>query len=308
MKMIFFGSTDFSLPLLEKLAENFEIAAVVTETDKLAGRGNKLTISPIKLFALDKKLEVFQPDKVKNNFKFLETIKNLAPDLIVVAAYGKILPKELLEIPKLGCLNVHPSLLPKYRGASPIQTALFNGDKETGVTFMLMDEGMDSGAIVFQKTEAIRPSDDFNSLSERLSALSADLIPKGITDYSSAKLTPQPQIEADATFCKMIAKDDGKIDWTKSAAEISNQIRAFIRWPGSFTNFNEKKLDILKATAVETAETAAPGTVIKINDEIAVVCGNGALILKVVKLEGKKECDAKAFVNGYKSFIETKLV
>jgi len=303
MKIIFFGSTDFSLPLLEKLAENFEIGAVVTETDKLAGRGNKLTISPIKLFALDKKLEIFQPDKVKNNFEFLETIKNLAPDLIVVAAYGKILPKELLEIPKLGCLNIHPSLLPKYRGASPIQTALLNGDAETGVTFMLMDAGMDSGALLFQRKEKVNASDDYNSLSTRLSLISADLISKVITDYSAKKITPQPQIDADATFCKMIAKEDGKIDWTKSAEEINNQIRAFIRWPGSFTSFNGKKLDILNASAVETTETVAPGTVVKINEEIAVVCGNGALVLKQLKLEGKKECETKAFVNGYKDFI-----
>jgi methionyl-tRNA formyltransferase len=303
MKIIFFGSTDFSLPALTELSEHFEVAAVVTETDKLAGRGNKLTISPIKMFALDRHIEFFQPDKVKNNTKFLEEIKTIDPDLIVVSAYGKILPKELLEIPKLGCLNIHPSLLPKYRGASPIQTALLNGDTETAVSFMLMDEGMDSGAILMQKKQAIAPTDDYNTLSEKFSQLSADLIADVITSYSAGKTAPKAQNEADATFCKMIAKEDGKIDWTKPANEVANQIRAFIRWPGSFTTFNGKKLDILKASAVETNETAVPGTVIKQNNEIAVICGKGALVLKQLKLEGKKECDAKAFVNGYKDFV-----
>lgn len=312
------GTPDFSVPILDALTLNYNVIAVVTQPDKKVGRKQILTQSPIKKLALANKIEILQPDKIKGNAEFIRHIKELSPDVIIVAAYGLILPKEILDIPQNGVLNVHASLLPKYRGASPIQSAILNGDKETGVTIMLINEKMDEGPLLTQETITInnnlpspdglrQASDNFEVLYNKLSELGANLLLQTLPKYLSGQIKPQPQDNAKATYCKLITKDMGKIDWHKSASEIERQIRAFTPWPGSWTNWDDKKLKLLKVKLLNNLNKKKAGEIFKVNDGLAIASGQDAVEVLELQLEGKKPMTAKEFLNGYPKIIGSTL-
>lgn len=314
IKIVFMGTPDFSVPVLDAIINNYKLLAVVTQPDKKVGRKQVVTPSPVKNFVLNKGYEVLQPEKIKGNKEFIEKISSLQPDFIVVVAYGFILPQELIAIPKYGVINIHASLLPKYRGASPIQSAILNGDKETGVTIMLIDDKMDHGPLLAQKTITILNNDNFESLHDKLSQLGADLLLDTVPKFYSEQIKPVPQDESKATYCKLITKIDGKIDWNKAAQEIERQVRAFTPWPGTWTEWKGKSLKVIKSMPrsgiplrgkVIKSEVGSHkvGEVFKVNDGIFIVCGNDALEILELQLEGKKPMTAKEFLNGYPDIV-----
>ncbi|MCX6739747.1 MAG: methionyl-tRNA formyltransferase [Candidatus Parcubacteria bacterium] len=304
IKVIFMGTPDFSVPALDAIINNFKLLAVVTQPDKKVGRKQVITPSPVKKFVLDKGYEILQPASLKGNIELISRIKELQPDLIVVVAYGFILPPELIAIPKYGVINIHASLLPKYRGASPIQSAILNGDKQTGISVMLIDDKMDHGALLAQKTITITDYDNFESLHNKLSQLGADLLLDTVPKFYSEQIKPVPQDESKATYCKLITKEDGKIDWNKFAEEIDRQIRAFTPWPGTWTEWKGKSLKVIKSKVIKSeVGSHKVGEVFKVNDGIAIACGKDALEILELQLEGKKPMTAKEFSNGYGDLI-----
>ncbi len=312
IKTILIGTPGFTTRIFKAFLGtellNFEITAVITAPDKPVGRKQELTPSPVKKWALGNNLNILQPEKIEDS-KWNRRIKNLNPDLIIVAAYGQIIPKEILDIPKYGALNIHPSLLPKYRGASPIQATILNGDKISGVTIMLMDEKMDHGPILGSTKLQITNSQTYKELSEKLAGLGAELLIKTLPDWIEGKIKTKPQNHSKATFCKIIKKQDGKINWTKSAEEIERQIRAFHEWPTAFTFFNDKQLKILEANLSTSLRASKKiGKVFLTNDKgLAVQTGDGLLMLKQIQLEGKKPMTAKDFLNGHPEIINALL-
>jgi methionyl-tRNA formyltransferase len=299
LRIIFMGTPRFALPSLQILVDRSEqIAAVVTQPDRPAGRGQHIVPPPIKELALKHHLPVLQPGKVRDS-QFIAQIKELSPDLIVVVAFGQILPRSLLDIPPYGCVNVHASLLPFYRGAAPINWVLINGETETGVTLMLLDEGMDTGDMLLQEKLPIVPEDTVATLHDRLAQNGARLLGKALDELGSAGWTSIPQDHAKATYAPLLKKEDGLIQWQKSAREIHNQIRGMNPWPGCFTYFNGK---LLKVFAVEVGEQQAketPGSIIEISESgITVATGTDSLILKEIQLEGKKRLSVEEFVKG----------
>lgn len=294
-------------PLKALIADNrFEIIGVVTQPDKPTGRGQNQKSSPIKSVALENNLPVFTPNKIKNDPEFLNRLKNLQPDVIVVVAYGKILPQTILDIPKFGIVNVHASLLPKYRGASPITAAILNGDKTTGITLMKMDLAMDTGPIIATSEEiAIEMEDTTATLSKKLSDIGADLLIEYLPKYLGGEITPRPQDETKATYVKTIQKSDGKINWQETAEVIDRKIRGYYPWPGSFTNFNGKLLKILQAEVL-TENPSTPGTVWQTLDKYpAIATSHGSLKIIKLQLEGKSGARGKDFLLGYPTFIGT---
>ena len=254
------------------------------------------------------RIQILQPAKLRGNMEFLEQFKNLKPELAIVAAYGKILPKEILDIPSRGFINVHGSLLPHYRGASPIQTAILNGEKETGVTIMEVDEEMDHGPTLANSQWPIADSDTYESLSQKLAVLGAELLIKILPDYISGKIKPVPQEHEKATYTKIIKKEDGKIDWSKNAKEIERMTRAYYPWPTAWTIWRIKNLElrikILESEILGNNENYKIGEVfLTLKNELAVKCGEGALIIKKLRLEGGKILSAREFLNGHKDFI-----
>ena len=301
-KIIFFGTPEFSAIILDKLINSpFCPIAVVTAPDKLKGRKQILTPSQTKELSVKKNIPVFQPVFLKNNPQIIKELSNLKPDLFIVAAYGLILPLEILNIPHNGCINVHPSLLPKYRGASPIQQTILNGDKETGTTLILMDEKMDHGPVISQKefNEEIE-SINYPKLSVKLAILSANLLIDTLPKFLAKEIKPTKQNHKQVTFVKRINKLDGKIDWTKSANEIERTTRAYCPWPGTYTTLTTKKLKIIHVEILEINHKKQPGTIFLFENKIpAVACGKNALILKEIQLEGKNIITGKEFINGY---------
>jgi methionyl-tRNA formyltransferase len=306
LKVVFMGTPDFAVPVLNYLIKSTKLLAVVTQPDKKAGRKQKIAQSPIKQLALANKIKVLQPAKVRDNAEFIQQIKQLQPDLIVVVAYGFILPKEILDIPKYGIINIHASLLPKYRGASPIQSAILNGDQETGVTLMLIDEQMDHGPFLGQKSLSI-DNDSYKTLHDKLAKLGTELLVEILPKYIAGQIKPVVQDDSLATYCYILTKADGKIDWTKSAQEIERQVRAFTPWPGTWTTWQGKNLKILAASLSLDNVKAEVGEVIKVDDGLAVQCGQGLLQITELQIEGKKVMNAKEFLNGYSQIIGTKL-
>lgn len=307
IKIIFMGTADFGVPILIELVKKFDVSAVVTEIDKPAGRNRSITSPPIKQIAQKLNIRCFQPLELKKNPNFTEQLSQLVPDLIIVAAYGKFLPKAILNLPKHGCLNVHPSLLPKYRGPSPIQTAILNGEKETGVTIILLDEGMDSGDVVIQEKVSIKDDDNYESLAKRLSLLGAELLIKAIPAFLDNEINLKTQNGEQATFCRKIMKENGKINWQSSAEEICNKIRAFNPWPAGYTFWENKKFDILKASPMDSTEisNSPVGNVVVSGKDIVVQCGRGQLKLAEVRLENKKIMGIHDFINGHQNFINS---
>ena len=296
--------------LIELHAAGYRIIGAYTKMDKPQGRKMEVQKSPVKIAAEKLGIPVFQPNTFDD--RTVAQLRELNPDLIVVAAYGKILPKTVLEVAPLGAINVHTSLLPKFRGASPIQNALLQGEQETGVTIMRMDEGMDTGDILVQGTIPIAANDDCATLTKKLTRLGSDLLLRAIPGVANHEITPVPQSSHEATLCKLIKRSDGRIDWKNDASVIFNTYRALSPWPGVFTLWNNgntpRRLKLLSLSLSDAFdienETAIPGTVFQTQgSEIALQCGKGYLILHEIQIEGKKPMLVKDFTNGYKNFI-----
>lgn len=297
-RIVFFGTPEFAIPPLEGIYEKEDLIAVVTQTDKPKGRGLKPSSSPVKIWALSKGLKVLEPLRLKDP-QFIETIKILSPDLIVVCAYGKIFPKELLEIPRFGCWNIHASLLPKYRGASPINWAILEGEKETGITIMLMDEGLDTGPILLQKKIEISEDDDAISLSKKLSFLGKDAILEAINLHKKGRLKASPQPENGVSYAPLIKKEDGFFTFEEPAERIERKVKAFLPWPTAFTYYRNKLLKVYSAKAIKSNHKEKPGTIVEISKEgILVATSKDLILLKEVQLEGKKKISAHEFACG----------
>jgi len=299
------GTPEFSVPSLEQLIrDGHEVAAVFTQPDKPAGRGKHLHAPPVKTLALEHGMPVHQPAKIKTNDEVRAIFESIAPDACVVVAYGKILPAWMLAIPRLGCINVHASLLPKYRGAAPINWAIANGERETGVTIMQMDAGMDTGPMLTQRAIPIGPEETAPELSARLAHLGAELLSETLPRIERGELTPQNQDDGEATYAPMLTREDGLIDWSITAHEIANRLRAFQPWPGTYTSFRAERLMIRRGHQGPSRESpdlsAEPGAILNIDDNgIAVVCGNlSVLLILELQLEGRRRVSAREFANG----------
>ncbi len=303
MRVIFAGTPEFSVGILEALAQaEHELVGVYCQPDRPKGRGRVLTACPVKEKALELNLPVFQPESLKDKTA-QQQLASLNADVMVVVAYGQILPIEVLEAPKYGCLNIHASLLPRWRGAAPIQRAIISGDKQTGIGIMQMNEGLDTGDILLEKTCDILESDTAQSLHDKLAILGAQGIVEALTNLNI--LSPIPQNEAGITYAKKLSKDEAWIDWSKSAMQINQQIRAFNPYPIAQTNassdkFESKVLRILSACVADLAYDAKPGEVVECGKGVCIVAtGDGALSLEKVQLAGKKAVDIKDFTNAY---------
>jgi methionyl-tRNA formyltransferase len=307
-KTIFFGTPEFAVPILKMLATlpYLKIKAVVTQPDKPVGKKQIITPPPVKIASEKNKAVVLQPEKIKTE-EFEKKLRELNPDVAIVAAYGKIIPKNLLNIPKHGWLNVHASLLPKYRGASPIQGAILNNEETTGVSLMKIDAGLDSGPILYQKRLTLEPNDNFQTLHDKLSRLGAELVKNKLLDYLEGKINAQSQDSSQATETKIIKKEDGRIDWSKPAEYIERQIRAFMPWPGTYCSWNGKNVKIKHAIVTQLPTNIKSGTVWKHGNTIIVGTGQHGLQLKTVQLEGKKALPIEEFIKGHPEFGQTKL-
>lgn len=295
------GTPEFALPGLSRLISSdiFEIVGVFTQPDKPVGRNQVLTPSPIKKLALENNLAIFQPTKLKDE---LENLKNLQPDLIVVIAYGKIIPQSILDIPTYGCVNVHASLLPKYRGAAVLNAPILNGDKETGVTIMRMEAGLDTGPILRQAKIKLAGTESLENVHDKLSALGAEILIPTLEDFIAGKIIPQSQDESQASYIKTLSKEDGKIDWTKSAVEIERMVRAYNPWPGTFTVSGGKTLKIIAVSGeVLNINTHAAGATFLHEGQLAVQCGQESLLILKLQLEGKKIMASEEFLRGHKN-------
>lgn len=303
MKIVYMGTPDFAVPPLRAMAEEgYEIAAVITQPDKPKGRGKTLMPTPVKEEAMRHEIPVYQPKKVRDP-EFLEILKEIRPDAIVVAAFGQIIPEEILELPKFGCINIHASLLPKYRGAAPIQQAVIDGEKESGVTIMRMGTGIDTGDIISQITVPLAKDETGGSLFDKLALAGAELLIKTLPSIEDGTAVYEKQPEESPTpYAAMISKQMGCMVFQKSAEELERLVRGLNPWPSAYTRLNGKNLKIWKSEAIASdAEGAVPGTILHMDKAgIYVACSHGTLLLKEVQLEGKKRMDADAFLRGYR--------
>ncbi len=304
LRIIFMGTADLACASLRALCREalFAVIAVVSQPDKPKGRDLKLQPTPVKALALAQGLPVLQPARARD-VTFIEELRRHQPDLIVVAAYGQILPQVILDLPRFGCLNVHTSLLPKYRGAAPIQWAILNGDTEAGVTIMKMDAGLDTGPMLAQATTAITPVDNAQTLHDRLAELGGELLVKTIPDYVSGKIVPRPQPAEGVSYARKITKEDGQIDWTQPASVLWNRVRGFTPWPGAFTHLTvEGKPRLLKiwSAEIEPQMSGQPGVVLNANKAgLVVACGHQALRILQLQIEGGRRMTAMEFLAGH---------
>jgi methionyl-tRNA formyltransferase len=297
------GTAELSCDSLRGLLESpgFQVVAVVTQPDRPKGRDLKLQPSPVKVLGLSAKLPVLQPERARSE-EFLEELRALQPDLIVVAAYGQILPANILTLPRFGCLNVHTSLLPRYRGAAPIQWAILNGDAETGVTIMKMDEGLDTGAIITQATTPIHPEDNAETLHDRLARMGAELLMQTIPEYVAGKLPSRPQPIEGVSHAPKIKKQDGHIDWNQPARAIWNRVRGLVPWPGAFSYLpGQPQPHLLKIWQAEVVERAGPSGEMLQADKAGIVvgCGREALRILMLQREGGRRLQAHEFLAGH---------
>ena len=301
MRIVFMGTPDFSVGALEALVEaGHKVVAVVTQPDKPKGRGKEMQQTPVKECALKYNIPVFQPVKIKTP-DAVEVLRSYEADLFVVAAFGQILSKEILDMPKYGCVNIHASLLPKYRGAAPIQWAILDGEKETGVTIMQMNEGLDTGDMLTKVVVPIEDTDTGESLFDKLAEAGAKLMVETIPQIEAGTLHPQSQDDSLSTYAKMIKKEMGQIDWKKEAVVLERLVRGMNSWPSAYTHFNGKTLKIWEACVEKSEMTEIPGTVVEVTkNEIKVQTGKDLLVLKQIQLEGKKTMDVAAFLLGNK--------
>jgi methionyl-tRNA formyltransferase len=301
--VIFMGTPPFAVPSLVALAQRYQVVGVVTQPDRPARRGQKLTQSPVKKAALELGLCVLQPESLRS-MEAIAQLRDLEPEVMVVAAFGQILRPGVLDIPPSGVLNVHPSLLPRYRGASPIAGALLAGEEETGVTIMLMDEGMDTGPILAQHTVEIDAEDTTGSLEERLAALGAELLLDTLPRWLDGAIEALAQDDSEATYTKPISNEDAVLDWVLPAAGIWYRIRAFNPRPGARTYWNGKLLKILRAHPVRNWKgREKPGEVVEVPNGVGVACGQGALALEEIQLAGKRAMGAEEFIRGQREFV-----
>ncbi len=299
MKLIFCGTPGFAVPTLEKLVqENFEVELVVTNPDEPAGRGGAPTPPPVKLAAHRHHLLVFQPRKL-NDPSTQTLLTTFQPDALVVVAYGHLLPGWMMDWPRLGCINLHASLLPKYRGAAPIPWAIIHGERVTGVTTMKIDRGMDTGDILLSRPEPIHDDDTAATLGERLSRLGADLMVETLRGLEHGAIHPHPQDPQQASYAHKLKKEDGKITWSVSAQEIARRVRGLNPWPGAQTQFRGKYLRIWRALpSAENLRGAEPGTLIPEGNQLKVACGSGSLVLQELQLEGRNRLTSEEFMRG----------
>ena len=304
MNIIFMGTPDFAVESLSKLYDSgHNIIAVVSQPDKPSGRGMKLMAPPVKEYAISKNIKVFQPEKVKGNIEFIEKMRELKPDVMVVVAYGKILPKEILDIPKYGAINVHGSLLPKYRGSAPIQWAIINGESKTGITTMYMNEGMDTGDMILKEEIDILDSDTYGTLYEKLKKIGGKLIIETLEKIADGLIPRQKQSD-DFTLAPMIQKSMGNIDWNKSAVEIRNLIRGLNPMPGAYTHLDDKVMKIWSADIIddvsEESDDIIPGTIIEASTKegLIVVTGNGKLRIRELQMINSKRMSAVDYLRG----------
>ena len=310
MRIVFMGTPEFAVLPLESLTNNgYEIIAVYTQPDKAAGRGRVMEESVVKKAALRLNLNVLQPANLKSAEVRIH-LAGLKPDAIVVAAFGQILPQSVLEIPPSGCINIHPSLLPKYRGVAPVPAAILNGDEFTGVSIMLMDKGVDTGPLLSRAQIPILPQDTGGSLLGKLSLISAQLLLDTLSRWSRKEIKPQSQNDTNATYTKMLTKEAGEIDWKLPAMEIWRRVRAYQPWPGCYTQWRGKQLKIIEAVPLADKGIDKPGSVVAIEESAAVfgvVSGDGILGIIKVQLEGKKAIAAREFLRGQREFLGTVL-
>jgi methionyl-tRNA formyltransferase len=299
-RVIFMGSPDFAIPSLKAVAKNNKVVGVVTQPDRPAGRGRQLKSPPIKKLAQELNLPIFQPLRVHNS-KTIYQITAWKPDLIVVAAFGQILKKNVLEIPKFGCINVHASLLPRWRGAAPINAAIYHGDTETGITIMKMDEGLDTGPIISQQTIQIDPSDNAGKLSNKLAEIGGRLIVETLPRYLSGDITPLPQDDSKATYAPMLKKEDGLLDFTKSSEQLVRKVKAFSPWPGTFLDWDDKIIKVHTAHAYYQA-SGQPGQTTRQGNLPGIFTIDGVIILDEVQPAGKNKMPGKVFLNGAKAW------
>jgi methionyl-tRNA formyltransferase len=299
LRTIFMGTPAFACPTLQKMIDLGEQpVAVVTQPDRPKGRGQQTSQPPVKVLAEQHGIPVHQPLKVRAP-EFIEIIRELRPDLIVVVAFGQILPKALLEIPKYGCINVHASLLPRYRGAAPLNWCIINGETETGVTTMLMDVGLDTGDMLLEKRTAIDPEEDTQSLHDRLALLGAEALAETLDLLKRGELKPQKQDDALTCYAPMLKKEDGCIDWQRENRAIKNLVRGMTPWPGAYTFLDGKMLKIYKTRTADGG--GSPGAVLRVDRQsLEVACGTGSLLIEELQLEGRKRLSAADFLAGYK--------
>lgn len=295
------GSPDFALSTLRSLAKNYQVVGVVTQPDRASGRGRELKAPPVKLLAQELNIPVMQPQKLREP-EAMQQLQAWNPDLIVVAAFGQILKKEVLEIPKYGCINVHASLLPRWRGAAPINASVLAGDEETGVTIMKMDVGLDTGPMLAMKKIRIKPDDTAGSLFEALSTLGADLLIETLPAYMDGKLTPQPQPEVGVTYAPMLKKEDGLLDFTQPAVDLERRVRAMNPWPGAWFEWNGAPLKVHRAHMGQGKAEAGKRLVEQ--NQPAVGAGGGVLILDEVQPPGKKLMNGKSFLAGARNWLD----
>lgn len=311
MKIVYMGTPDFAVPGLKALAEaGYEVAGVVTQPDKPKGRGKTLLPTPVKEEAMKHGFPVYQPEKIRKNQEFMDILRGIAPDIIVVAAFGQIIPSEILELPRFGCINIHASLLPKYRGAAPIQQAVIDGEKESGVTIMKMGTGLDTGDMISRIVIPLEEQETGGSLFDKLAQAGARLLIDTLPSIfeGTAVYEKQPQ-ESPTPYAAMITKKMGCMDFSKSAEELERLVRGMNPWPSAYTSLNGKTLKVWAGRVRDENTEAEPGTVIRTDKEgIHVACGQGVLILTEVQLEGKKRMEADAFLRGYTVETGTKLI
>ncbi len=306
LKTIFMGTPDFAVPGLQSLltSPDFEVIAVYTQPDKSVGRKHTLTAPPVKKLALEQNIPVFQPEKIKTA---IEDIASLKPDLIVVIAYGKIIPQSILDLPKHGCINVHASLLPKYRGASCLQAPIKNGDEKTGVTIMKMNAGLDTGPILKQIEISLDENETLENVHDRLSRLGAENLPATLIDYCNNKIVPQEQDESQASYVGLISKEDGRLNPKNNAEKLERQIRAYTPWPGTYLVLdNEEKLKIIEAKVTKTDNSQSAGSFYIEDGQLCLRCGQNSLHILKLQRENRNALSASDFLKGNQDI--TKLV
>ena len=302
LRIVFCGTPEFAVPALLRLATHPELAveAVITQPDRPRGRGQNISSSPVKEAALASGLHVYQPETIKSDSS-QEFLKRIAPDAVVIIAYGQIVPARLLRIPRLGWINVHGSLLPRYRGAAPIHWAIANGDTSTGVTTMQIDAGMDTGPILLQRELKIGPDETSPELYARMSAVGAELIVETMLKFGRAEIAPTPQDSGEATYAPILKKEDGRIDWSRTAQQIYNRIRGFTPWPGAFTTFRGQTCHVWgrPGQAFADGRASEPGEIVSSAKEMCIACGERtSLRAEFIQIEGRKRVSAREFANG----------
>lgn len=301
MNVVFMGTPEFAIPSLAALIDSFEVVGVFTQPDRPSGRGRKLTAPPVKRLALDHDIPLAQPEALKSD-AVLATLNEWSPRVIVVAAYGQILPPEVLELPPLGCVNVHASLLPRWRGAAPVQAAILHGDPNTGVTIMKMDPGLDTGPILAQRSTPIGPEETGGELADRLAQMGAELLIETLPRYAAGELEPIPQDDSQATKAPLLRKEDGLLDFHEPAEQLERQVRAYHPWPGTHFYWKEHRIAVQHASVGETEGDLEPGTALETGGGPGVQTSEGVLILEQVQPAGKRLMSGESFLNGAQDF------